>query len=251
MKQHIKITTLFVLMLSVVLVGCGGTATPEPNTTENETEASSSTAETETAESAETETAAEAVAEEMTEPEIIVAEETDSTDTDALTILATAVPDDYPSPPTPIPPASYPIPTIAVIDPYAAPEPADVMTDLSDQADADVTYVRATLAADGTWTFEVTISHPDTGESDYADGWDVVTDNNEIIKVNENDTFTRLLTHPHVNEQPFTRSQSGLVIPEEVDGVFIRAHDIVHGWGGQMVFVDFTQDQGPNYTIQR
>ena len=32
-----------------------------------------------------------------------------------------------------------------------------------DSANADVTYVRAVQAQDGTWTFHVSIFHPDTG----------------------------------------------------------------------------------------
>lgn len=45
--------------------------------------------------------------------------------------------------------------------------------------------------------------------------------------------FTRLLTHPHVNEQPFTQSQSNISIPEGITLLRVRAHDIVDGFGGQ------------------
>jgi hypothetical protein len=79
---------------------------------------------------------------------------------------------------------------------------------------ADVTFVRASQQADGTWTFSVTVSHPDTGWEDYADGWDVVLPDGSIVKPDPDSPFTRLLTHPHVDEQPFTRSQSGIAIPE-------------------------------------
>ena len=34
-------------------------------------------------------------------------------------------------------------------------------------------------------------------------------------KRNEDDPFTRLLTHPHETEQAFTRSQSGLLIVQD------------------------------------
>ena len=43
---------------------------------------------------------------------------------------------------------------------------------------------------------------------------------------------TRTLLHPHEAEQPFTRSLSGLAIPDAVAAVTIRAHDSVHGHGG-------------------
>ena len=42
---------------------------------------------------------------------------------------------------------------------------------------------------------------------------------------------TRVLLHPHVDEQPFTRSHS-VKIPRDVDEVTVRAHDKVHGYGG-------------------
>ena len=43
---------------------------------------------------------------------------------------------------------------------------------------------------------------------------------------------TRTLLHPHVDEQPFTRSLTGITIPEGTDEVVVRAHDSVHGNGG-------------------
>ncbi len=117
-------------------------------------------------------------------------------------------------------------------------------------ADADVEFVRAVRNGD-TWTFNVTVRHPDTGWEDYADGWDVVLPDGTVVKRNADDPFTRLLLHPHENEQPFTRSQSGLTIPEDVTTVTVRAHDIVDGFGGQEVVVDLTQSEGENYEVSR
>ncbi len=102
-------------------------------------------------------------------------------------------------------------------------------------ANADVQFVRARLDADGTWTFDVTVLHPDTGWNDYADGWDVVLPDGTVVKPVVTDPYTRVLLHPHENEQPFTRAQSGLVIPADVEHVIIRAHDMVDGWGGNTV----------------
>ena len=68
----------------------------------------------------------------------------------------------------------------------------------------------------------VTLSHPDTGWDDYADGWRVERSDGSIIG-------TRELLHPHVNEQPFTRS---LTVSDLPDGpLFIRAKTSVEGWG--------------------
>jgi len=121
-------------------------------------------------------------------------------------------------------------------------------------ADADVVQVRAVLDEDGTWTFHVTVSHPDTGWDDYADGWDVVTAEGDILKASTSDAFTRLLLHPHENEQPFTRSQSNVIVPIVPDGVVIlivRAHDIVDGYGGNEVTVDLSSESGPGFVIER
>ena len=102
------------------------------------------------------------------------------------------------------------------------------------KADADVTWVRAVNNGD-TWTFYVTVAHPDTGWEDYADGWDVLLPDGTVVKPDENSPFTRLLLHPHENEQPFTRSQGNIIIPAEVTMVRVRAHDLVDGFGGQEI----------------
>jgi len=70
--------------------------------------------------------------------------------------------------------------------------------------------------------FDVTLSHGDTGWEDYADGWRVELADGTILG-------TRILVHPHVNEQPFTRSDT-IAVPAGVTQVFIRASDLVGGW---------------------
>jgi hypothetical protein len=125
------------------------------------------------------------------------------------------------------------------------------MPTAEDDADADVEHVRAVEGADGTWTFHVTVRHPDTGWEDYADGWDVVTPDGTVLKPDPDSPFTRLLLHPHENEQPFTRSQSGIVIPADVNQVRVRAHDLVDGYGGREVLVDLTSPSGPDFEVVR
>jgi hypothetical protein len=44
-----------------------------------------------------------------------------------------------------------------------------------------------------------------------------------------------------VNEQPFTRSLSGVEIPPGMDEVLLRAHDLVHGLGGKTMKVVLPQ----------
>jgi hypothetical protein len=121
----------------------------------------------------------------------------------------------------------------------------------SSQPDANVTFVRVILNVDGTWIFHVTVEHPDTGWDDYADGWDVVTPDGSVLKLNPDDPFTRLLLHPHVGEQPFTRSQSGITIPHGISKVRVRAHDIVDGFGGEEILVDLEKDTGLGFKVER
>ncbi|MCD6298768.1 MAG: hypothetical protein J7M30_16620 [Deltaproteobacteria bacterium] len=57
-------------------------------------------------------------------------------------------------------------------------------------------------------------------------------------------------TLPDVKEQPFTRSQSGIVIPPGVTRVRVRAHDLVDGFGGREVLVDLTVSSGPDFKVE-
>lgn len=80
------------------------------------------------------------------------------------------------------------------------------------------------------WTFNVTVSHTDTGWDDYADAWRITTaDGIEL--------GTRKLAHPHVDEQPFTRSLSAVQIPSDVKEVRIQASETVGGWTSNIVTV--------------
>ncbi|MFC1961248.1 hypothetical protein ACFLYO_11145 [Chloroflexota bacterium] len=116
---------------------------------------------------------------------------------------------------------------------------------------ADVAAVRAVQTAADTWTFHVTVRHPDTGWEDYADGWDVVLPDGSVVKPDADSPFTRLLLHPHENEQPFTRSQSGIILPDGVTDVTVRAHDLAAGYGGQEIRVNFEVSSGPGFTVER
>lgn len=71
-------------------------------------------------------------------------------------------------------------------------------------------------------TVYVTLRHPDTGWEHYADGWDVETADGTRIGM-------RVLFHPHVNEQPFTRSLR-LDAPPPDAPLFVRARCLVDGW---------------------
>ncbi len=81
------------------------------------------------------------------------------------------------------------------------------------------------------WSFSLTLTHAETGWDDYADGWRVESDAGEVLG-------TRVLAHPHVNEQPFTRSLSGVVVPDGATTVWIRARTSVDGWGQERFRLD-------------
>ena len=117
--------------------------------------------------------------------------------------------------------------------------------------DANVTSVLAREEEDGSWVFHVTVEHKDVNWYDYADGWDVVLPDGTVVKPDPFSLYTRALRHPHVHEQPFTRTQKGIEIPEGVDNVTVRAHDKKHAWGGQEVKVDLNKRFGTNYSVKR
>ncbi len=91
---------------------------------------------------------------------------------------------------------------------------------LADPAVIEAVTARETGAG---WRFDVTLSHGDTGWDDYADGWRVVAADGTVLG-------TRKLLHPHEQEQPFTRSLSGVAIPDGVTEVFVEARTSVEGW---------------------
>jgi hypothetical protein len=79
--------------------------------------------------------------------------------------------------------------------------------------------------------FAVTLRHDDTGWDHYADHWRVLTPGGDEIA-------RRVLYHPHVDEQPFTRSLDGVVIPSGMRRVIIEGHDTVHGYGGGTLAIE-------------
>lgn len=93
-------------------------------------------------------------------------------------------------------------------------------------ADAPVVEDVQASEAGATWSFSVTLSHGDSGWDDYADGWRIFLADGTVLGARE-------LLHPHVEEQPFTRSLSGVTIPDGVESVFVEARTNVDGWSGK------------------
>jgi hypothetical protein len=97
--------------------------------------------------------------------------------------------------------------------------------------EADVVDVAVRDTGGNTYQFDVTVVHADEGWEHYADGGEVVAPDGTVLA-------TRRLAHPHVTEQPFTRRLSGVMVPEGISRVSVRAHDSVHGNGGQEMSVE-------------
>ena len=95
----------------------------------------------------------------------------------------------------------------------------------------EVSIVGVSVECPNSCTFSVTLEHVDQGWEHYADQWDVVTLDGRLLK-------SRVLHHPHVQEQPFTRSLSGVSIPPGQSKVKIRARDSKHGYSAQEYIVD-------------
>ena len=100
----------------------------------------------------------------------------------------------------------------------------------------DVTIVDAMAkkTGDRLYAFNVTLSHADTGWDHYANQWQVLTTDQQVLG-------TRTLYHPHVEEQPFTRSLGSVQIPPNVTTVIIRARDSVHGVSPQQFSLELPQ----------
>lgn len=96
--------------------------------------------------------------------------------------------------------------------------------------EADVLHVEVIKSGANTFTFDVTVKHDDSGWDHYADKWEIIGPAEAILG-------TRVLYHPHVDEQPFTRSLRNVTTAASIRQVSVRAHCSVHGYGGKEIAV--------------
>lgn len=93
------------------------------------------------------------------------------------------------------------------------------------------------------WSVNVTLQHADTGWDHFADNWRVVDSQGNVLG-------DRVLYHPHVDEQPFTRGLSDVKVPEGITTVYIEAHDKVHGWTPNRLKVDLNKANGGRLVLE-
>ncbi len=100
-------------------------------------------------------------------------------------------------------------------------------TDLPDTTSTDAKIVSVSVSGEeGSYSFNVGIKSPDTGCDQYADWWEVISEGGQLL-------YRRILAHSHVNEQPFSRSGSPVVIKKD-QIVFVRAHMNTNGYGNEV-----------------
>ncbi len=90
--------------------------------------------------------------------------------------------------------------------------------------------VKVSRAGDAVYDFDVTIRSNDTGWGHYADAFEVLAPDGTVLG-------QRILRHPHVKQQPFTRDLHGVEIPEGIDQVIVRARHKPKGYDGDTMTV--------------
>lgn len=81
-------------------------------------------------------------------------------------------------------------------------------------SNAEVIDVTAELTPAQKYNLTVTIKHADTGWDHYANAWRIYSPEGKLIG-------ERVLYHPHVKEQPFTRTLRDIHIPADLSEVMI------------------------------
>ena len=119
--------------------------------------------------------------------------------------------------------------SVAPTDQPSAAEDA-AATASTTQMFPDIVEATLVLREDGAYDVEVTVSSPYDTPQRYADGWRVLAPDSQVLG-------SHTLLHDHADEQPFTRTQRGLVVPDGIVEVIIEGRDLEYGYGGGTVVV--------------
>ncbi len=101
-------------------------------------------------------------------------------------------------------------------------ETSETDTENNNTEMASITSV-TTSGTENNYTFNVGIKSPDLGCEQYADWWEIITEDGSLL-------YRRILAHSHVNEQPFIRSGGSVPIANDKI-VIVRAHMNTSGYG--------------------
>ena len=105
---------------------------------------------------------------------------------------------------------------------------------ISTANEADIVDVKIFKTGRDKFRIDATVKHADTG-------WDHYSNKFEVLDTEGNLLVTRVLHHPHVDEQPFTRSLT-LEIARDIEEVVVRAGDSVHETGGAEITIAVPHD---------
>jgi len=90
------------------------------------------------------------------------------------------------------------------------------------KGDAQIVSI-TTSGSENNYTFSVGIKSDETGCKQYANWWEVISEEGKLI-------YRRVLGHSHVTEQPFVRSGGSVkILKDQI--VIIRAHMNTSGYG--------------------
>lgn len=79
----------------------------------------------------------------------------------------------------------------------------------------------------GTYRFSVTLESTETGCAQYADWWEVLSEDGKLL-------YRRILVHSHPDTQPFTRSGGNVKVGKD-DVVYVRGHMNKAGYVGDVM----------------
>jgi hypothetical protein len=108
----------------------------------------------------------------------------------------------------------------------STPESTEVLAVKTEVSDPQAKVLSVGVMGEpGAYRFAVQVSSPDEGCNQYADWWEVISLEGDLV-------YRRVLLHSHVGEQPFTRSGGPIAINPQTE-VFVRAHMNTSGYGSQ------------------
>ena len=100
--------------------------------------------------------------------------------------------------------------------------------------EADILSAEVESVGGEFYRFNVSVQHNDESWKHYVTRWEVLDLDSKLLAV-------RVLRHPHIKEQPFTRSVTA-IIPEGTNKVIIRAYDSVHEFGGKELTLNLKKE---------